>query len=111
MTEHKTAEVGEAPGGTTGGSTVEHPDRSGERLRMKALKARSHELGLTTRRTGRIGARVNPELVREAKRRTGIETDSELVELALANLVIEDGFAEAFKRIRGAVDKDVDLEF
>ena len=46
------------------------------------------ELGLTVAKTGRIAGRVNPELVRLAKERTGARSDSELLELALTSLVL-----------------------
>ena len=70
---------------------------------------RGAELGLTTAKTGRIAGRVNPELVRLAKEQTGAASDSELIELALTSLVLEDGFADAFRAARGAVDGDIEV--
>lgn len=77
--------------------------------RFGHVARRGAELGLTAAKTGRIGGRVNPELVRIAKERTGINGDSELLELALTNLVLEDGFADAFCVARGTVDDDVEI--
>jgi len=37
-------------------------------------------------------------------------SDSQLLEFALANIVIEDGFADAFMAARGKVDPGLDLE-
>lgn len=70
---------------------------------------RGAELGLTSAKTGRIAGRVNPELVRLAKERTGVTSDSELLELALTSLVLEDGFADAFRAARGTVDGEVEV--
>ena len=70
---------------------------------------RGAELGLTTAKTGRIAGRVNPELVRLAKERTGAASDSELIELALTSLILEDGFADAFRAARNAVDGDIEV--
>lgn len=63
------------------------------------------------RQSSRIGGRVSFVLVEQAKARTGIETDTDLIEFALANIALEDKFAAAFKAVRGKVDPDLDLEF
>jgi hypothetical protein len=60
---------------------------------------------------GRIGGRVSPALIEQAKVATGISTDTDLIEFALANLALEDKFAETFKASRGAVDPDLELGF
>jgi hypothetical protein len=49
---------------------------------------------------GRIGGRVSPVLIEQAKVAIGISTDTDLIELALANLALEDKFAETFKANR-----------
>lgn len=68
------------------------------------------KMGLTRNKTAQLGARVNPRLLELARERAGVETDSQLIELALGNLVMEDGFAEAFKASRGTINPDLDLE-
>ena len=60
---------------------------------------------------GRIGGRVSPALIAQAKVATGISADTALIEFALANLALEDKFAETFKASRGTVDPDLDLGF
>jgi hypothetical protein len=50
-------------------------------------------------------------LVEQAKARTGIESDTDLIEFALANIALDDKFAESFKVIRGMVDTDLKLGF
>ena len=44
-------------------------------------------------------------------RQTGIETDTDLIEFALATVALEDNFAEAFKVARGKVDPKLKLGF
>jgi hypothetical protein len=42
---------------------------------------------------------------------TGIVTDSDLIEFALASVALEDNFAESFKESRGKVDPALKLGF
>ena len=67
-------------------------------------------MGLTKNKTVQLGGRVNPRLLELARERAGVETDSQLIELALGNLVMEDGFPDAFRMVRGTVSPDIDLE-
>jgi hypothetical protein len=67
--------------------------------------------GLLGEKTARISGRVSPALIAEAKRRTGIESDTELIEFALANLALEDNFAEAFEAAHGKIDPDLKLGY
>lgn len=50
-------------------------------------------------------------LVKQAKKQAGIEADTDLIEFALANIALEDKFAETFKESRGKVDPDIKLGF
>ena len=74
---------------------------------MRAAK----ESGLLSGKSDRIGGRVSPALVRQAKRQTGIESDTDLIEFALATIALEDKFAETFKESRGSVDPELELGF
>lgn len=65
--------------------------------------------GLLKEKSGRIAGRVSAALVARAKKRTGIQTDTDLIAFALANVALEDDFAETFKKVRGAVDADPKL--
>lgn len=67
--------------------------------------------GLLKRKSSRIAGRVSPALLEQAKKRTGIETDTDLIEFALASVALEDDFAEAFKGSRGKVDAELKLGF
>jgi hypothetical protein len=78
---------------------------------VEAVMAAAQRSGLLEEKSGRIGGRVNPALVEQAKARTGIVTDTDLIEFALANIALEDRFAESFKVIRGTVDPDLKLGF
>ncbi len=79
--------------------------------RVTAVLARAKESGLRSGKRGRIAGRVSPELIERAKARTGLQSDTELVEFALANIAIEDNFAEVFRKLEATVDPDLDLEF
>lgn len=78
---------------------------------VEAVMAAAQRSGLLEEKSGRIGSRVSPALVERAKARTGIETDTDLIEFALANIALDDRFAEAFKAVRGTVDPDLKLGF
>jgi hypothetical protein len=50
-------------------------------------------------------------LVVAAKVRTGIESDTKLIEVALANLAVADDYPEWLLSRKGAIGPDVELEF
>jgi len=58
-----------------------------------------------------IRGRVSRALVKAAKKRAGVSTDTELLEVALSNLALADDFGEKFLKRKGTVDPDLDLEF
>jgi hypothetical protein len=78
---------------------------------VAAVMAAAQRSGLLEEKSGRIGGRVSPALVEQAKARTGIEADTDLIEFALANIALDDKFAESFKTSRGTVDPDLKLGF
>lgn len=79
--------------------------------RFTAVMEAAEQSGLLAGKGGRLGVRVSPALVAQAKKRTGIETDTELVAFALASVALDDGFADAFKAVRGTVDPGLKLGF
>ncbi len=81
------------------------------KARFEAVMQAAEQSGLLSEKSGRIGGRVSPAFVEQAKRQTGIETDTDLIEFALATVALEDNFAEAFKASRGKVDPKVELGF
>jgi hypothetical protein len=58
-----------------------------------------------------VRGRMPSALVAEAKKKTGIQSDSKLIEAALANIVVADDYGEWLLAQRGTVSKDLDLEF
>jgi hypothetical protein len=74
------------------------------------MKAAKHS-GLLGEKSARIGGRISPALVKQAKKRTGINADSDLIEFALASVALDDDFGEVFEKTRGTVDPDLKLGF
>jgi hypothetical protein len=81
------------------------------KARFEAVMQAAEKCGLLNEKGGRIGGRVSPALVRQAKRQTGIETDTDLIEFALATVALDDNFADVFKESRGKVDPKLKLGF
>ena len=81
------------------------------KARFEAVMQAAQQSGLLGEKGGRIGGRVSSALVRQAKRQTGIETDTDLIEFALATVALEDNFAQVFGESRGKVDPDLKLGF
>jgi hypothetical protein len=77
----------------------------------EAVMEAAERSGLLKEKTARISGRVSPALIEQAKRRTGIESDTELIEFALANIALEDNFPEAFEAAHGKVDPDLKLGY
>jgi hypothetical protein len=106
---------GKQAAGTTKGSTVHREPTTGRlivsKARFEAVMRAAKKSGLLNEKGGRIGGRVSPALVRQAKRQTGIETDTDLIEFALATVALEDNFADVFKESRGKIDPKLKLGF
>ena len=108
--------TGPLPKGSAGRTKIVQRDaKVGQFLvskaRFEAVMQAAEQSGLLSEKSGRIGGRVSPALVKQAKRRTGIETDTDLIEFALATVALEDNFAETFKESRGKVDAELKLGF
>lgn len=78
--------------------------------RRDLILERLAKLGLSRDKTAKLGGRVNPKLLEMARERAGASSDSQLIEFALGNLLMEDGFTDAFRASRGTVDPSLDLE-
>ena len=81
------------------------------KARFEAVMLAAERSGLLAGKSGRIGGRVSPALVEQAKRQTGIEGDTDLIEFALATVALDDRFAAAFQESRGKVDPKLKLGF
>jgi hypothetical protein len=79
--------------------------------RVDAVVEAARQIGLIGEKSGRIGGRVSPALVEEAKKLTGLQSDTDLLEFALANVALKDDFPESFAKLKGTVDPTLDLEF
>jgi hypothetical protein len=62
-------------------------------------------------RTQVVRGRMPEALVTRAKKRTGIASDTDLIEVALANIAVADDYPDWLLSHRGAVDRETDLEF
>jgi hypothetical protein len=106
---------GAVKGKTPAGATLRRRVRTGQlpasKARFEAVMRAAERSGLLNEKSSRIGGRVSSELVIRAKKQTGLEADTDLIEFALANVALEDKFAEAFRASRGKVDEDLKLGF
>lgn len=94
-----------------GTAIVASPDVPHRDDRVTAVMRRAEKVGLLRDKKGRIAGRISLDLVRQAKARTGIESDTELLAFALASVALEDAFPAAFERLAGTVDAAIDLDF
>jgi hypothetical protein len=62
-------------------------------------------------RTHILRGRMPAGLVEQAKLKSGITSDSKLLEAALANLAVSDDYAQWLLAQRGTVNPELDLEF
>jgi hypothetical protein len=109
--EARGAGKGRSPGGATPGRRVRTSQLLASETRVEAVMKAAERSGLLNKKSSRIGGRVSSELVMQAKKQTGLEADTDLIEFALANVALEDKFGEAFRASRGKVDEDVKLGF
>ncbi len=96
-------------------TTLRNPNpRLGRRKgnpRRDAVLETAKNAGLLAGANGRIAARIRRHLVNAAKARSGIKSDTELLEYALARVALEDDFGQKLIIRQGRVPRDVDLEF
>jgi len=95
------------------GSSRRQP-RSGIRgsSRLSDVMVIAEQEGLLTgARTLVVRGRMPEALVARAKKRTGIDSDTDLIQVALANIAVEDDYADWLLSRRGAVSREADLEF
>lgn len=79
--------------------------------RRDAVLESAKNAGLLAGANGRIAARIRRHLVNAAKARSGIKSDTELLEYALARVALEDDFGQKLIARQGRVPRDIDLEF
>ena len=86
------------------------PGVRGSKLRDVMVIAEQEGL-LRGERTQVVRGRMPEALVTRAKKRTGINSDTALIELALANIAVEDDYADWLLSRRGTVSREADLDF
>ena len=80
--------------------------------KLKDVLVLAEERGLFRgARTKVVRGRMPEALVSKAKTRTGIKSDTDLLEVALANLAVGDDYPEWLLSRKGTVRQDIDLEF
>lgn len=79
--------------------------------RRRAVMEAARKFGLLGGESSRIGGRIRLDLVTAAKTKSGIASDTELLEYALARVAVEDDFGSKLVRRKGRIARDVDLEF
>ncbi len=92
--------------GMTGSKEVE--ELAKKRNRMVLEQARASGLLGTVKNT-RLSGRVPSELIEAAKKRAHVNSDTELLELALSRLALEDDFGARLVRRKGTISQDLDL--
>ena len=85
--------------------------RPEENPRRNAVLATAKDAGLLAGVSSRIAGRIRKPLIEAARTRSGIKSDTDLLEYALACVALEDDFGQKLLARRGRVSKDIDLEF
>jgi hypothetical protein len=80
-----------------------------QRNRATLESARAAGL-LGAAKNARVAGRVSSALVAAAKRSSGISSDSEMIEIALAKLALEDDFGAKLVRSKGSIPRELDIE-
>ncbi|RTM15391.1 MAG: hypothetical protein EKK33_01340 [Bradyrhizobiaceae bacterium] len=80
-------------------------------IRRRAVLEAARKFGLLGGENRRICGRVCRDLVVAAKKKSGISSDIELIEYALAEVALADDFGTKLIHRRGQLAKDGDLEF
>ena len=60
-------------------------------------------------KNARVAGRVSAELVAAAKQSTGLSSDTDVIEIALARLALEDDFGAKLVRNKGSVPREIDI--
>ena len=82
-----------------------------QRSRAELIMSEAKDAGLVGGpKDAVIRGRVSTALVKAARKRAGVSTDTELIELALSSLALADDFGEKFLKRKGTLDPDLDLE-
>jgi len=79
-------------------------------LRSTAILLAAKTAGyLRGEKSERVGGRVSPHLLSAAKDKSGIESQTELLEYALSKVALEDDYGPKLLARKGRVSEDVEL--
>lgn len=79
--------------------------------RNKLVLEQARAVGLLgTAKNTRLSGRVSSDLIDAAKKRAHVTSDTELLELALSRLALEDDFGARLVKRKGSIPPDIDLE-
>ena len=88
------------------------PKRTARSSRLQDVLTIAQQSGLLRgARSKVIRGRMPEALVRKAKAASGARSDTELIEMALANLAVADQYPDWLLSQRESVPKEIDLEF
>jgi hypothetical protein len=95
-----------------GTSAVGHSKKELAALRNQATLESARAAGLLgAAKNARVAGRVSAQLVAAAKKSAGLSSDTDVIEIALAKLALEDDFGARLARNKGSVPRDLDIEF
>ncbi|MFK0692799.1 hypothetical protein ACFX5Q_32295 [Mesorhizobium sp. IMUNJ 23033] len=78
--------------------------------RNKLVLEQARAVGLLgSAKNTRLSGRVPSELIDAAKKRAHVTSDTELLELALSRLALEDDFGAGLVKRKGSIPSDIDL--
>jgi hypothetical protein len=98
-------------GGRTGKNEGAGTAASSRRHRVELVMNEARNAGLVGGpKDAIIRGRVSKSLVKAAKKRAGVTSDTELLEIALSSFALEDDFGEKFLKRKGSIDVDMLLE-
>jgi len=90
----------------------QNDEAAAARGRNRLVLEQARALGLLgSVKDARLSGRVSAKLLEAAKRRAHVSSDTELIELALSRMALEDDFGSRLLRRSGSVPADLDLEF
>jgi hypothetical protein len=94
-----------------GSSKIREAEGDIARTRNKLVLEQAHAAGLLgPAKDMRVSGRVPAGLVEAAKARAHVSSDTELLEIALSRLALEDDFGAKLLRRKGIIPDGVDLE-
>jgi hypothetical protein len=96
---------------TTKKKTVGRRARARVTPRRDSVLETVKRLGLLDGPRNRIAGRIRGQLIKAAKARSGIRSDTQLLEYALAQVALEDDFWRKLLARRGTIPPDIDLDF